>query len=67
LRRLLFKEKHPLEKLKRIGLGPMTVEGIPRGRYRMLQEKEAEALKKVASDEWRKRKDNAEGTPTRSG
>src|SRR6266702_4328211 len=25
LRRVLFKEKHPLEKLKRIGLGPLTV------------------------------------------
>ena len=53
LRRALFKEKHPLEKLKRIGLGPLTVEGIPRGRYRLIDQKEAEALKKVASDEWR--------------
>jgi len=42
----LFKEKHPLEKLKRIGLGPLTVEGIPRGRYRMIEQKEAEKLKK---------------------
>src|SRR5712692_4059068 len=46
LRRLLFKEKHPLEKLKRIGLGPLTVEGIPRGRYRMIEQKEAEKLRK---------------------
>jgi 23S rRNA pseudouridine2605 synthase len=53
LRRVLFKEKHPLEKLKRIGLGPLTVEGIPRGRYRLIEQKEAEALKKVASGEWR--------------
>jgi len=53
LRRALFKEKHPLEKLKRIGLGPLTVEGIPRGRYRLIEQKEAEKLKKVASDEWR--------------
>jgi 23S rRNA pseudouridine2605 synthase len=44
LRRVLFKEKHPLEKLKRIGLGPLTVEGIPRGRYRMIEQKEAERL-----------------------
>jgi hypothetical protein len=42
----LFKEKHPLEKLKRIGLGPLTVEGIPRGRYRMIEQKEAEKLQK---------------------
>jgi 23S rRNA pseudouridine2605 synthase len=44
LRRVLFKEKHPLEKLMRVGLGPLTVEGIPRGRYRMLQEKEGAVL-----------------------
>ena len=46
LRRLLFKEMHPLEKLKRIGLGPLTIEGIPRGRYRMLDVKDAEKLRK---------------------
>src|SRR5260370_29142300 len=46
LRRALFKEKHPLEKLKRIGLGPLTVEGIPRGRYRLIEQKEAERLRK---------------------
>jgi hypothetical protein len=46
LRRLLFKERHPLEKLKRIGLGPLTVEGIPPGRYRMIEPKEAERLRK---------------------
>jgi pseudouridine synthase len=46
LRRVLFKEKHPLEKLKRIGLGPLTVEGIPRGRYRLIEQKEAERLRK---------------------
>jgi len=42
----LFKEKHPVEKLKRIGLGPLTVEGIPRGRYRLIEQKEAEKLRK---------------------
>jgi pseudouridine synthase len=46
LRRILFKEMHPLEKLKRIGLGPLSVEGIPRGRYRMIEQKEAEKLLK---------------------
>jgi len=49
LRNLLFKEKHPLEKLNRIGLGPLTVEGIPRGRYKLIERKVAEGLKKVAS------------------
>src|SRR3989441_648761 len=46
LRRVLFKEKHPLEKLKRVGLGPLTVEGIPRGRYRLIEHREAEKLRK---------------------
>jgi 23S rRNA pseudouridine2605 synthase len=46
LRRLMFKEKHPLEKLKRIGLGLLSVEGIPRGRYRLIEKKEAEKLLK---------------------
>src|SRR6266581_4249839 len=32
--------------LKRIGLGPLTVEGIPRGRYRLIEQKEAEKLRK---------------------
>jgi 23S rRNA pseudouridine2605 synthase len=50
LRRVLFKEKHPLEKLKRIGLGPLTVEGIPRGRYRLIEQKEAEKLLKFEKD-----------------
>jgi len=45
MRRVLFKEKHPLEKMKRIGLGPLSVEGIPRGRYRLLAEREVEALR----------------------
>jgi 23S rRNA pseudouridine2605 synthase len=45
LRRVLFKEKHPLEKIMRIGLGPLTVEGIPRGRYRLIGEKEVERLR----------------------
>jgi 23S rRNA pseudouridine2605 synthase len=46
LRRLMFKEKHPVEKLMRIGLGTLSVEGIPRGRYRLLKEKEVDGLRK---------------------
>src|SRR5271167_889918 len=49
LRRLLMKEMHPVEKLMRIGLGTLTVEGLPRGRYRLLAAKEVEALRKSAS------------------
>jgi len=53
MRDVLFREQHPVEKMKRVGLGPLTVEGVPEGRYRMLEEKEVEELKKVARDEWR--------------
>src|SRR6266478_4116704 len=44
LRQVLFKENHPVEKVKRVALGPFTVEGIPRGRYRLLSTKEADLL-----------------------
>jgi 23S rRNA pseudouridine2605 synthase len=47
VRRVLFKEKHPVEKLKRIALGPLSLEGIPQGRYRVLQEKEVTELRKT--------------------
>jgi len=45
LRRVLFAEKHPVEKLKRIALGPLTLEGLPQGRYRLLVEKEVAELR----------------------
>jgi 23S rRNA pseudouridine2605 synthase len=44
LRRALFKENHPVEKVQRVGLGPLTLEGIPRGRYRKLEMRHVEAL-----------------------
>jgi 16S rRNA U516 pseudouridylate synthase RsuA-like enzyme len=47
-----------VEKLKRIGLGPLTLEGIPPGRYRLMREKEVEELRKAmkkGSKEVRKR------------
>jgi 23S rRNA pseudouridine2605 synthase len=47
LRRVLFAEKHPVEKLKRIGLGPLTLEGLPQGRYRLLVEKEVDELRRA--------------------
>jgi 23S rRNA pseudouridine2605 synthase len=46
LRRVLMKEMHPVEKLMRIGLGSLTAEGLPRGRYRLLGPKEVEDLRK---------------------
>jgi 23S rRNA pseudouridine2605 synthase len=46
LRRVLFAEKHPVEKLKRIALGPLTLEGLPQGRYRLLLDKEVDELRR---------------------
>jgi pseudouridine synthase len=40
LRNLMFREGHPVEKVMRVGLGILTVEGVPRGRYRLVEEKE---------------------------
>jgi 23S rRNA pseudouridine2605 synthase len=44
LKRILFKENHPVEKVKRIGLGPLSLEGIPNGRYRLLDKRVVDAL-----------------------
>jgi pseudouridine synthase len=49
LRRALAAEHHPIEKLIRIALGPLTIEGLPRGRYRMLRAEEVEGLRKGRS------------------
>src|SRR5215469_5352507 len=48
LRSALFREHHPVEKIKRIGLANLTVEGVPRGRYRLLRPDEVSALRKSA-------------------
>jgi len=47
LRRVLFTEQHPVEKLKRIALGPLTLEGLPQGRYRLLADKEVNELRRT--------------------
>jgi 16S rRNA U516 pseudouridylate synthase RsuA-like enzyme len=49
LRNVLFRENHPVEKIKRIAIGPLTVEGIPPGRYRLLRPEEVDLLKKAAA------------------
>jgi len=50
LRNILFRAQHPVEKMKRVGLANLTVEGIPRGRYRLLRHDEIAALKRAATD-----------------
>lgn len=47
LRRVLWHEQHPVEKLKRIALGPLTLEGLPPGRYRLLNVREVNELKRA--------------------
>jgi 23S rRNA pseudouridine2605 synthase len=47
LRKVLFAAQHPVEKLKRIALGPLTLEGLPPGHYRTLSEKEVAQLRRV--------------------
>jgi 23S rRNA pseudouridine2605 synthase len=54
LRKILFREGHPLEKVMRIGLGPSSIEGIPRGRYRVLHAREVAGLGKGRKAENRK-------------
>jgi len=44
LHRVLFRENHPIEKVKRVGFGPLTLEGIPTGRYRSLGKAEVDSL-----------------------
>ena len=44
LRRVLFRENHPVEKVKRVSLGPLTLEAIPTGRYRLLSKAEIDSV-----------------------
>jgi 23S rRNA pseudouridine2605 synthase len=46
LRNMLFREHHPVEKVIRIALGALTIEGLPRGRYRLLEPREVQAFRK---------------------
>jgi 23S rRNA pseudouridine2605 synthase len=40
----LLKHQHPVEKLKRVGLGPLSLEGVPVGQYVLLKKEQVEAL-----------------------
>jgi hypothetical protein len=44
---VLFAAQHPVEKLKRIALGPLTLEGLPPGHYRTLGEREIVQLRRA--------------------
>src|SRR2546422_11351202 len=60
LRKLLFAKEHPVEKMKRVALGPFTVEGLPEGLYRELSEREVEALRRAVKGSKGKERVNAE-------
>jgi len=47
LRKVLFGAQHPVEKLKRIALGPLTLEGLPPGHYRLLDERGVAQLRRT--------------------
>ena len=47
LRKVLSAAQHPVEKLKRIAIGPLTLEGLPPGHYRTLAEKEVTQLRRA--------------------
>jgi pseudouridine synthase len=49
LRRVLFAAQHPVEKLKRIAIGPLTLEGLPPGHYRTLPDREVSQLRRALS------------------
>jgi 23S rRNA pseudouridine2605 synthase len=64
LRRVLFGAQHPVEKLKRIAIGPLTLEGLPPGHYRTLQEREVAQLRRALTSPPRaKTKTNAKTQP----
>src|ERR1700675_125945 len=56
LRRVLFGAQHPVEKLKRIALGPLTLEGLPPGHYRTLAEKEVAQVRRALTDPARRKR-----------
>jgi pseudouridine synthase len=67
LRKILLAAEHPVEKFKRIAIGPLTLEGLPQGRYRVLDKTEVEGLRRVlrgpAVNPARERKTSEEAHP----
>lgn len=46
LRRTLMIQQHPIEKMKRVAMGPLSLEGVPLGRYRLLAPSEVARLRR---------------------
>lgn len=49
VRRLLAAVGYPVKKLERIGMGPLTLKGVPRGAWRELDRHEIRAIKRAAA------------------
>jgi pseudouridine synthase len=67
LRRVLFAAQHPAEKLKRIAMGPLTLEGLPPGHYRALQDREVAQLRRALTAPARRNSKNSSPKSQRSG
>jgi 23S rRNA pseudouridine2605 synthase len=67
LRRVLFAAQHPVEKLKRIAIGPLTLEGLPPGHYRALQEREVTQLRRALTAPTKRNGKNPSPKSRRSG
>ncbi|MCA8943885.1 MAG: rRNA pseudouridine synthase, partial [Planctomycetes bacterium] len=51
IRRVFAKIDHPVISLKRVRIGPLSLHGLGRGRYRFLTKEEVEKLLSLASSE----------------
>jgi 16S rRNA U516 pseudouridylate synthase RsuA-like enzyme len=64
---VLFAAQHPVEKLKRIAIGPLTLEGLPPGHYRALQDREVAQLRRALTAPARRSGKNPSPKSRRSG
>src|SRR5215471_12877531 len=55
LRRVLFSAQHPVEKLRRVALGPLTLEGVPAGHYRLLDDAVVNKLRRALTSPGKKK------------
>lgn len=57
LRKALAMTGHPVEKMRRVALGPVELGGVPEGRYRRLEREEVERLRWAVGEEKRSHRD----------
>jgi 23S rRNA pseudouridine2605 synthase len=59
VQKALLRGGHPVEKLRRVALGPLTLGNLPAGKFRVLEGREVAAL-------WRQRRRNSSGKEERT-